>query len=697
MKLAAWFTCWFLVNNSVTAFVSHFDIRSTRQRSGYGFPDGLGHRIVETRVAARAPKVVRVDGLLSADEYDRNQSLDDLVERLSEQLPLVLVRPLTTKTANQVYLPNCRLEGPNGEELSSDSDELVSLSTTLSLATAAAQQTSNIFVSPSGKDPSGDLVQCDIVLDVASLDKLRVRWNTTLGGFGRSNQIRGLSELLLEEDDDRNIKVKQHNLLTVEVNDQSVDAIGETLATLRRAVRSFQESPFVQSLTSNSFPVLSELRDEFLQQVQQQNENSKGQHRGAARLYGTTSLASVTWNETSASEMQMLSALKSSGFPLPGSAAWKRYAKAHPVIVEFANKILPLLSDGIAKESIYEAFSSDCRLLAMDGTILSDGGDNVAEFYRLLASIRQGTLQSWNIQRLSADWKSLAVNVSWVTGKNSPLPVEGCDCFVLDENGSIQQVRQVEVNVGGTRVQDPEWFKAFVNAVRTSGNNAGVEIVMDLLQQVNGVWREPLLDPENSAEVKPLSDQAATAVYRIMYSLHQDVSVLEGPPADQYLASKVQLKGYLGEILANGDGAYRQVLRVALASLRGALRTGQVLWGEQPQSSVKLLEDGVTMELDVVLQLRIQVVPATLLPPSTRSGPPGIPLKIQIVSQYRVNRQGKIVEHRLLETRVNDRLTPGDVVSRFVQGKPIDFSNNNINALQGLLDLVSWARKAPGS
>ena len=44
------------------------------------------------------------------------------------------------------------------------------------------------------------------------------------------------------------------------------------------------------------------------------------------------------------------------------------------------------------------SFASDCQLVAMDGTtVLIDGGANVAEFYRLLVYIRQGTLQTWKL------------------------------------------------------------------------------------------------------------------------------------------------------------------------------------------------------------------------------------------------------------------------------------------------------------
>ena len=48
-----------------------------------------------------------------------------------------------------------------------------------------------------------------------------------------------------------------------------------------------------------------------------------------------------------------------------------------------------------------------------------------------------------------------------------------------------------------------------------------------------------------------------------------------------------------------------------------------------------------------------------------------LPLKLELVSVYKTNEYGRIQEHRLVESRVNDQLTPGDVIIQWLtQGPP---------------------------
>jgi hypothetical protein len=71
-------------------------------------------------------------------------------------------------------------------------------------------------------------------------------------------------------------------------------------------------------------------------------------------------------------------------------------------------------------------------------------------------------------------------------------------------------------------------------------------------------------------------------------------------------------------------------------------------------------------------------------------------------SDYIIEKQtGQIFQHRLFETRINGQLTPGDVISRWIQ-KQVDMNpeggsmsgkpGNEIAFQRSLLDAVSWLR-----
>ncbi|OEU19409.1 hypothetical protein FRACYDRAFT_268010 [Fragilariopsis cylindrus CCMP1102] len=98
------------------------------------------------------------------------------------------------------------------------------------------------------------------------------------------------------------------------------------------------------------------------------------------------------------------------------------------------------------------------------------------------------------------------------------------------------------------------------------------------------------------------------------------------------------------------------------------------------------------------------------MPPSTSSvsDPPpvitsGLPLRVELVSDYRIDPDtGLIVEHRLVETRINGQLSAGDQVSRWIQrflkldgGSDTNTktnSNGGEDALKAILDALSWFR-----
>ena len=73
----------------------------------------------------------------------------------------------------------------------------------------------------------------------------------------------------------------------------------------------------------------------------------------------------------------------------------------------------------------------------------------------------------------------------------------------------------------------------------------------------------------------------------------------------------------------------------------------------------------------------------------------GAPLKIEISSEYIIDSEGKIFEHRILESRLNGVLTPGDLFSRWIKGlahEDNDRSKVASSPLDSLMDAITWVR-----
>jgi hypothetical protein len=599
-----------------------------------------------------------IDGLQSKEEFRRYDQVARTLAFLANQLPLLLLKPLATNNAIVVYSPDVVLMGPRGEELSTSLDELVSLSSTLVAATAATRQANSLATTLSNAIPGErelDFgVKCEFVLNPASLHCFQVKWEAPfLGGGLSTSKVQGLSELTLNPDG----RVSAHRLVNVEIDGREINAVGEALATLRRAVKSasalFQNVPFA--------PMLNELMEELL------------------RVPSPNTIVPPTWvvavhgagtNATTIALDQYNSSL-----PLPGSSSWKNYSDSYKALTRFVNSGIPVLSNSPSKESVNQLFAAQAQLCGIDGIALCTGGTQVAAFYRTLASLRQGTLGNWNVQNVVGDWRTRSIMVSW--SARNPIAIRGKDCFRLDSAGLVERVEQVELVVAGTPVEDPEWFQLFVSAIESGRSSAGADLVLDLLEQVNPKGRTT---DRLRKETPPLSDAAAASVYAILVALHSDLanlSNLTAPPASEYFAQNLQLRGYLNEVLARDETQYRQAVGVSLASFRGAIRAGRLSVELPPKAIVEFQSDR-SIRVSLVMQLRIKVVDEV-----------GLPLKLELVSVYKTDSSGKIYEHRLLESRVNGQLTPGDIVTQWLtKGPP---SPENV-----VMDALTWARSLGG-
>jgi len=624
----------------------------------------------------------KTTGLL--EDFERSCRLDTTIKKLQHELPFVLSRALDKSSAENLYSENFVLLGPNEEELASDRNELISLSNTIVTASIATQQATRIarsLTSTLSEEDSFDdnIVTCHMILDVDTLNKLMVEWSTLLG---TGSKISGKSEFMFDQDG----LISQHKLLAVKIDGRRILAVEEALVTLRRAFLSVKDSPLL-SLTS-SFPLLNEIREELLQQS---SSKIQANSSNLPSIYVVDSYDSCLKNSTE----KNLTLIDNFPTVFPGSIKWERYMASHKLIAKFIEEGIPILSTGSPKVRLYDLFSSDCQLYGIDGTRLCKGGDAVADYYRALASIRKGMMGDLRVTNIKVNWQKRYVLVEYIS--KDPIRIEGKDKYTLSssENPLVDQVNQVELIVRGTKVEDPDWFRQFFSAVKMGSNTVGADVLMDLFQQV-GTSPAPTNGGNLSVSAESsLNESAAVSIYGILTGLHRDLAklpTLSSPPVAEYLAPSIELKGSLNEVLVRGQLSYKVVIGVALASLRGALQSERIALEQPPKPTITFEADG-KIRVDLVLQLRLK----TPLPAANNAL---LPIqKLQLSSFYQTNRDGMIVEHSIIETRVNGRLTPGDVVSRFVKSSLSPDTKRDQEGswfVQSVLDTISSRTRSFG-
>lgn len=452
---------------------------------------------------------------------------------------------------------------------------------------------------------------------------------------------------------------------------------------------------------------------------------------------------------------------QSTRFPLPGSTAWEAYAACHRTAVYFVNTVIPALSDGRSESAIITAnlFQPGTRIITLDGSVLLQGASTVLNFFTSIATLRRRTLGSWTL--LSAnitEWKTTTTNIpgsgeqlsctikvtiDYSTSLNipgaAPTTVRGTDVYVVSSAspfliGSVvepivvvEEIQQKRLSIGeNSNPNDGVFFlRSLATTIESSGRLPSASgFWLDLLQGATVESRRINGSKQQSVQQQPKkfpsrSDKAALTSYRVMQALHQDcanfvVSIdgsdsanrATGPPGNLYMVENVQLNGYLGEVLLRGRSSYNQIFTLAMASFQATLRSGRVVSEREPNVRVELTPKGNVL-CSLTLYLKLSPPLLTGIPvldfgmPAASivaGGGSFLPLKIGLMSEYVLcSESGKIIEHRLLESRVNGQLTPGDVVSRWVQrlsggAKESDDDGNAVDWLRTLQDIVEWAR-----
>ncbi len=571
-----------------------------------------------------------IPGLLSPKQFNHLSRIDEALRNLQHQLDTLLTKPLTETSAKFLYKEDFQLLGPSREILSSSLQELTALSTTLVLATAATRQAS-LFVSslaPLTRDPIGGVdsrrdmslanrIDYQIFVENSTdWSRIGVVWSTNVTSMATLASTPALLEgFSILEFDSESGKIARHSLMDVTLNGQPLNAIGEILATLRTAVRSFGQVPWLSPASSSStspFSFLSELRDSFLEQavVGSNSSSFRASDDVDLPLYLVNSLDTL-WNDTGLDRSNLTTPPGVSNL-LPGTRLWKRYSSSHNTLTNFVKETIPKLSsvDSTAtREELRNLFAPQAQLLGIDNrTILLEGGTKLADFYRTLSTLRRTTQGTWTLEdaRVEEDWTLGRVRVAYMATLPNPLTgirtkIQGTDVFVLEDglSGRIQRVEQVQLQVAGNLITDPAWYQRLITAVETATTGiangvtvGGADWWMDLWQQATVVSSPTTASARvKRADVMLLFDEkAAATVYNLMASLHVQIANLAVPgksaiPLADYVLETVELRGYLGEVLLRGKAAYLQMVGIAFASLNGAIAAGRISWVQAPYAS----------------------------------------------------------------------------------------------------------------
>ncbi|KAL7486052.1 hypothetical protein ACHAW6_011713 [Cyclotella cf. meneghiniana] len=407
------------------------------------------------------------------------------------------------------------------------------------------------------------------------------------------------------------------------------------------------------------------------------------------------------------------------------------------------------------KVTIRSLFSTDVRLISSSGkstksanddyTTLLKGAGNVADLYRSLSLLREYSGGDWSAKTIKADWRNRCLVVSWES--KSPLKVEGSDKFVFEkpvpassflpltsdgdkENIAkrcssffndlhsiplkVDLIENLSLTVGGVAA-DSEWANSFIAAALRTGLAGSAPLpdptISELLRALANRQTTSKKSTSSRKETSPslmpmLEDSAAASFYGILRSLHFDLSKIgdtdtkSSSPAGVYLAEDIELRGLLGERLVSGVKAYNRLTGVVISSLRAAMQTNRVRLAAPPKPTIEVTSKG-SIKVDFILALWIDAPTFPLSQSGTQgSGGFGVPLKMQLVSEYIIDKSGKIREHVILESRLNGVLTPGDVFSRWIKSLTSTSSNlvddTNVNgmpaALEQLFGALSWVR-----
>jgi hypothetical protein len=474
--------------------------------------------------------------------------------------------------------------------------------------------------------------------------------------------------------------------------------------------------------------------------------------------YSTSS--SALWVNSSTTDLLQLD---KNGIPFPGSSEWTQYARAHQSLATFCDSVIPILSGSSfsknAGEEVTRLFSNNVTLTSsiVDDSVLLRGRENIAGYYTSLALARRGAGGSWTLTKAEVDWKNYSVTIDYRATLNSvptmsPWAIQGRDIYYLEcsdvtqgKEPVIQRIQQVKFVVstqdGSMKLDNKFVMENLVRTVEQGGLlGSGRDILSDLLlRQVAGAGERTTIAGRtgrpNAAAISKSNTEsarsstadiraqrlpvaAAANIFHLMSDLHDQLDVLLDVttdsdskrvvlPAVEYIADSIELRGYLGETLVRGSTLYQSVLGAILTALRRSVAQKSLIVVKTPPKRVIELTPTGVIRLSLTLQLRLgSLIGSNRLFPEAVAdvaSAVSVPLTLELVSDYVLDpRTGQIEQHRLVESRVNGQLTPGDVLSRSIQRflmRSSEDSNNQTDDdafLRPLSDALGWLRSIGG-
>jgi len=449
--------------------------------------------------------------------------------------------------------------------------------------------------------------------------------------------------------------------------------------------------------------------------------------------------------------------------PCPGTKNWQKFVDSRYCLLRFSNNIIPQLSDLsivdsklFAKDVTYtlaggtasDNHNDDNDDDDDDESILLTGRESLANFFQTMALTRKGTGGVWKMTRCQVlDWKARTVAVSY-EATTSSLPtwkIQGRDVYALDTTTSgeerpmirqIQQGKMSAVGPNGNEVQLDGTFlvENVASAFQGDGGDgtfSGMSLPRDFLTEL--LMNQPSLSPllrqqkpksgiYDGSRRKLSESAAATSYYAITDLYKQGLKLFDmsssssttttrrpSPPGMDYMSENVELKGYLGESILRGSSLYGTSVGSVIAGIRESIRQKRLFIEDTtsviPPPRVEVLVPTGEIRLSLTYLFRIPPPGVGILPSPLDSSnsptTPSLPLKVELTSNYKLDPDtGLIVEHRLVETRINGQLTPGDQVSRWMRrflnrdggGTMIETTRSEDGALKAISDALSWFR-----
>ncbi len=685
-----------------------------------------------------------IKGLLSKKEFGRLVAVDETIRALQLQLPTILTQALTPASMEKVYSGDnfcfsVLVDANDNSDDSSDDEivilnsreELAALSDVLVLTTAAAQQA--ILVSGSSTKVQ---IECQLILDDSS-NIIRIPWRAKTPTLGSSstNKFEGITDCYLSED---SAKVTRFVVRKASFNGRILNgpAIGQALKGIQSTLSNIQQNPILQNIVrtttqqgddSNNNPatsIFNTLRDGVLgqaatalstSQTASSNDSVSAATIPVIRVDSVDELSLVTNNGwINQDETTKHGALP---IPCPGTEEWKNYVDSRSCVMRFANDVIPQLSDlSIVDPTL---FVNDVSYkIAADDSILMAGSESLANFFQSMALTRKGTGGTWTMTSCEVlDWKNRTVAIAYeVTTNNLPQwTIQGRDIYALDTTTSeddrpvIREILQGKMTAKGPNSNelrlDGRWL---TENVATAFSNDGTLLQRDFLTELlmNQPSLLPFMQPQKKSKKskRKFSKTAAAASFYIMTDLCEQGASLfdmstgrQTPPGSEQMSENIELKGYLGESIVRGSSLYNRSVGSVIFGIRESIRQKRLHLEEATAPPrVELLV--ATGEIRLSLAYKFRIPPLGIFPTPDSVGSGGLPLKVELVSDYKIDPDtGLITQHKLVETRVNGQLTAGDQVSRWMQrflklDGAAKTTRNDDGALSAILDTLSWFR-----